>query len=112
MMESSPQRARRLLPAGISYEKIINHWQQKLQSGYLPTTHAELMLLVSVMPVENPQAIPEPLVRAKILLEGMAHTPEINTLYETVLEIQRPLAPTQSLQEMGKAAAQQTRVGL
>ena len=90
----------------------VKEWKAKLHTGPPPTTPEQVMHLVSVMEVENNQAIFEPLVRAKQLLDGMPHTPEINALYEMVLGMTRPSTPPQSLQEMRKAAPLQKGVGL
>ena len=62
------------------------------------------MQMVSMMPVENKNAIPEPLVRAKMLLDQI---PGNDVQYEMALGVSR-LSQTQSLQEMRKAAAQRS----
>ena len=90
----------------------LDEWCAKLNSGHIPKSREEVMQIISVMPVATDKAIPEPLARAKQLLDGMPHTAEIATLYETGLGIQRPPAPPQSLQEMRKAAAPQKGVEL
>ena len=64
------------------------------------------MYLVSVMPIENDKAIPEPLERGKMLLESYKYAPQIDALYEAVLGIQRPPAPIGSLKEARAAVAQ------
>ena len=94
----------------IIYGEYAMEWQHKIHASYLAKTREELMHLLSVMLVENPHAIPEPLIRAKIMLDKMPLTNEIDALYETVLAVQRP-PQTQSLAE-ARTNASKRGVGL